>query len=200
MNNLEYAKICKVHAEFRPQAAFLDRDFAAYKQDLYTTVLHWYRDLRPCTSYVGNYSAGSTAAEAFEEAYWRTVITDVAYNPKDRDYRRADIADMNNHIRWLRRSDKGTSQTAPNSLVKLQYYRRLGQSDNFLLALLPGDTKLGNLICVFSGADVPFVVRRLSDSDFTQLIGERYVHGLMDREAMTALGKGKVEEKTFTLI
>lgn len=199
VNGFECAKICKVCAEFRPLAAFLDGDFVTYEKDLHTTVLQWHHDLRPSIGHFGNYSAASTAAEAFEEAFWRTVTTDVVYDPKDGDYRRADIADMEDYIRWLRGSEKGALETAANNLVKLQY-RRIGQSDNFLLALLPGDTKLGDLICVFSGADVPFIVRRLPHSDFYQLIGECYVHGLMDGEVMTALGKGEVKEKTFTLI
>jgi hypothetical protein len=41
----------------------------------------------------------------------------------------------------------------------------------------------GNLVCIFFGANVPFILRKCQDSRY-QLIGETYLHGIMDGEFM----------------
>ncbi|RFU27869.1 hypothetical protein B7463_g8459, partial [Scytalidium lignicola] len=51
------------------------------------------------------------------------------------------------------------------------------------------DIKNGDLVCIFFGCSVPVVVRRIiedgKDTPFYQFIGECYVHGMMDGEAIT---------------
>src|SRR5438045_3502759 len=58
------------------------------------------------------------------------------------------------------------------------------------MGLVPPLTEVGDLVCVFHGAQTPFVLRRCDDSvagqvtdgrDFS-LVGECYVHGIMDGE------------------
>jgi hypothetical protein len=55
----------------------------------------------------------------------------------------------------------------------------------------------GDLVCVFLGAKVPFVVRK-EDSSFI-LVGESYVQGLMAAEAIRDLEGGKLQLQDFTL-
>jgi hypothetical protein len=60
------------------------------------------------------------------------------------------------------------------------------------MAIVPPGTKEGDMVCLFMGAQVPFLLRPLSTSDgersnqkpIYQLVGECYVHGMMDGEGM----------------
>lgn len=54
---------------------------------------------------------------------------------------------------------------------------------NDRLAQVPKHVVVGDEICVFQGGEVPFVVRRLQNGHF-KLIGECYVNGVMDGEAI----------------
>jgi hypothetical protein len=68
-------------------------------------------------------------------------------------------------------------------------------TDNGYLGLGPKTLKAGDLICVFPGADVPFALRERDDGvgrlertfwrkerRECELVGECYVHGIMDGE------------------
>jgi hypothetical protein len=61
------------------------------------------------------------------------------------------------------------------------------------LTLAPRYTKPGDLVCLIFGAEVPFVLR--PDGLRYRLVGECYVHGMMDGEG---LGLGE-EDKWFDI-
>ncbi|KAF4637006.1 hypothetical protein G7Y89_g1055 [Cudoniella acicularis] len=48
----------------------------------------------------------------------------------------------------------------------------------------PQETQLGDVLVIFLGAHVPHILRRHSEDSTLWLIGEAYVHGVMDGEAM----------------
>jgi hypothetical protein len=48
---------------------------------------------------------------------------------------------------------------------------------------VPDDTEKGDLICVFDGGEVPYLLRPAGNDSYI-LIGECYLHGIMDGEAM----------------
>jgi hypothetical protein len=56
-------------------------------------------------------------------------------------------------------------------------------TDGGYLGSVPHGTLIGDRICILFGSTVPFVFRECSQGYFT-LIGECYVHGIMDGEAM----------------
>jgi hypothetical protein len=56
--------------------------------------------------------------------------------------------------------------------------------------ILPGDT-----ICIFLGAEVPFILREKPNGQYT-LIGEAYIHGIMDGEFMET----GPEVRTFDIV
>ena len=64
--------------------------------------------------------------------------------------------------------------------------RRLGVTTvQRYLGLFPRGTEPGDHVCIFTGACVPFVIRRHHDEsskDEYQLVGECYVHGIMNGE------------------
>jgi hypothetical protein len=47
---------------------------------------------------------------------------------------------------------------------------------------VPVEAKVGDYVCIIPGCAVPFIVRE--DDEKYVLIGECYIHGIMDGEAM----------------
>ncbi|KAK8090460.1 hypothetical protein PG997_005421 [Apiospora hydei] len=74
----------------------------------------------------------------------------------------------------------------------------------------PKSAEVGDSISMLPGADVPFLVRKLTgdvmpksdeDGDVVNctLVGEAYVHGLMNGEALAAVERGEVREQTIVI-
>ena len=61
------------------------------------------------------------------------------------------------------------------------YERRLGRGENGFLALLPGEAEVGDRIMLVKGGRVPLLLRR-DEEGLYRLVGEAYVHGIMDGE------------------
>lgn len=83
--------------------------------------------------------------------------------------------------------------TKPLGLPWSELYPNLKQFNYYNVGL-----QVDDLVCVFIGASTPFVVREMEDGYF-RLVGECYIHGLMDGEAMDDLLAGKFRKKTITL-
>jgi hypothetical protein len=65
--------------------------------------------------------------------------------------------------------------------------RRFVITQKGYFALVPRGTQQGDTIVVFEGACVPFVVRNTqSGNGGFELLGEAYVHGIMQGEVMSA--------------
>ena len=75
------------------------------------------------------------------------------------------------------------SRTCQAYVIAMEYlHNRLPfLSTNGYVGLLPAHSKRGDLICIIFGAIVPFVLRKLDNGEY-ELIGEVYVHGIMDGE------------------
>jgi hypothetical protein len=79
-----------------------------------------------------------------------------------------------------------------------QYIRTLCITDNSYLALVPQHTNPGDIVCVLYGAQVPFVLRPTETSNGTKyrLVGECYLHGMMDGEGLQ-LNKPEMDFEIF---
>lgn len=73
--------------------------------------------------------------------------------------------------------------------------RRFFVTDSGHIGLAPVGTNAGDQLCIFFGGHVPYVLR--GQGDHHKFIGECYVHGIMDGEAMTAAGSKR--RKLYTL-
>jgi hypothetical protein len=58
--------------------------------------------------------------------------------------------------------------------------RRISITERRYLGLVPAETQIGDYLCIFSGMQVPFVLRQEPRSDQYSLIGECYIQGWMD--------------------
>lgn len=56
-------------------------------------------------------------------------------------------------------------------------------TDHGFLGMAPDDSKPGDVVCVFQGGEVPFVLRP-KENDQWELIGECYLHGIMEGKAV----------------
>lgn len=70
------------------------------------------------------------------------------------------------------------------------------QSDRGHLGLGPATMQSGDILCVFSGGKVPFILHPLNEKDY-RLVGECYIHGTMDGEATEHVHGGQLD--AFTL-
>ncbi|KAK3936733.1 hypothetical protein QBC46DRAFT_394344 [Diplogelasinospora grovesii] len=62
--------------------------------------------------------------------------------------------------------------------------RRFFVTDKGFMALGPAQTQPGDRVVVVCGSHVPFVLRKDGDGDGYAVVGEAYVHGLMNGEAL----------------
>ncbi|KAN0091804.1 hypothetical protein V8E51_017651 [Hyaloscypha variabilis] len=66
------------------------------------------------------------------------------------------------------------------SFLQEYRHRKLFTTVQGYMGLAPSTAREGDLVCVLLGGDVPFILRP-SKSNYS-LIGESYVHGIMDGE------------------
>lgn len=91
--------------------------------------------------------------------------------------------------------DPGTEQLFRAILSQITSNRALGVTKSGYLALLPKGARIGDCIVVLDGGPVPFVLRSAHSCEASSrlahggqrwsLVGEAYVHGLMDGEVAT---------------
>lgn len=124
------------------------------------------------------------------EAFVRTIVADL-----DEDFQRVTASkyarfwegDVSNSTEWAH--EIYTFETATN--------RRLLITQNGDVGLGPINAVIGDHVCILYGCSVPLVLREV-DGRFT-LIGEAYLQGLMDGEAITLTEEGTLYEKEWTI-
>jgi hypothetical protein len=78
--------------------------------------------------------------------------------------------------------------------------RRLLVTDHGYIGSGVQGAEEGDLICVLFGCTVPVILRRLQDDESYEFIGECYLHGFMDAEAIALQIKGVLKERDFILV
>lgn len=71
-----------------------------------------------------------------------------------------------------------------NLVGKRSIGRRAFRTSKGYLGLGPQHLQSGDHVVILHGSTVPFILRKIDDDKFT-LIGEAYVHGIMDGGGMT---------------
>jgi len=90
-----------------------------------------------------------------------------------------------------------------NRVLAIIWGRRLARtSKHKRLALLPEETKSGDVICILYGCTVPVVLRKLVErttdgEDMWELIGECYVYEMMAGEALVMRRLGSEVDSDF---
>ena len=136
--------------------------------------------------------------ETILEAFSRTIVADVAKNGPSRE--------RGYGVDWrFWRSVKSYAQPPASSHRRVEWgsllFATIGRSfvwsDNGYMCLAPGETQPGDQICVLLGGHVLYILRPTRES--WSFVGECYVHGLMDGEAISLLANGTFELQEFTI-
>lgn len=148
--------------------------------------------------------------ETMLTAYFRTVVTDVVMEDAGPIARAS-------HIKWpldLRSSDDLLSITStgphtsgtPMSMIKsATAFRRFATTKCGYIGLVPSYAEVEDEIWVLLGGQVLYVLREaerkyiLFGEKGYEFIGECYMHGLMDGEAMQPLNEGRAQPQTVVL-
>jgi hypothetical protein len=152
-----------------------------------------------------------TVGETVPEDFWRTLVADRGPNGSNVPswYNRAFLYCLqqltpNGDIN----TNRLISECEAESSLVVEFLERvqsviwnrkfLVSKDNSWIGLAPMAAEVGDIICILYGCSVPVVLRPQSvdGKTFFHLVGECYVHGLMDGEvAETAVATGYVERE-----
>jgi hypothetical protein len=125
------------------------------------------------------------------EALVRTIFAD-----RDMDFQRIS-RDFFDEF-W--RSPLPSTSAWPRLIYAMTFstHRRLFVTDNGYVGLAPMRTRENDIVCVLYGCSVPVVLRE--EGDEYVFIGECFVHGLMDGEAVAMQKEGLLLEKSWILL
>ncbi|KAH7129464.1 heterokaryon incompatibility protein-domain-containing protein [Dactylonectria estremocensis] len=167
-------------------------------------IIDQWRQLVPKTE--DEYIGGGSVVEAF----WRTVTFDLLLT--DRDYL------AGNPNRRDTRLPKGAAGMPPTTAEEEAEVRegivdapppktvleKLGERRFFVtkagyFGLGPAYTQAGDIACVLRGALFPTVVRPTTNHRYT-MVGECFVHGIMDGEMIDSVNKGRSSRQSFSFV
>lgn len=93
---------------------------------------------------------------------------------------------------------------------KVTQKRRFFVSEKGYIGLAPKDAQVGDQICVLAGGKMPFVLREVKEASKKKfktssepewnILGDTYVHGLMDGEGLATADQRLVELQDFVLV
>ena len=79
------------------------------------------------------------------------------------------------------------------------YGRRQFFTENGYMGIGPAAIKEGDLVCVLLGGCVPYILRPTDTENMYKLVGESYVHGIMNGEVINLWQQGRIAKNRFTL-
>lgn len=156
------------------------------------------RKWRESMSQTEPYIRGESVCEAFD----RTIVTDVVQEeePHDNLYRRDHRVDwflLEGDALLLDEGDMRRRHLLEVSVNRVTYGRRMFWTDRGYLGIGPASMAEHDIICLFFGGQVLYVLRDAGLGVY-ECVGECYVHGLMDGEALTFAEK--LQDHTFAII
>lgn len=146
---------------------------------------------------------------------WRTLVADRGADGRNPPslYHRACLHCLvndtpNGHINTRELLDKTQEDITRDYLKRVQavtWNRVFLEADSQkpgaekLFGVGPPDTELNDVICILFGCSVPCILREhphVEGGTYFQLIGEAYIYGKMDGEAVTAVTEEALREQT----
>jgi hypothetical protein len=146
------------------------------------------------------YIAGGKASDG----YWKTLINDIYTDmaKKGEPRRRCQTRDHKAYLEWLHELKDSASAYWESDLTVSFHYsfreacsgRRFFVTKKGYFGIGPAELEEGDEIYILAGGKLPFVLRPLPESqpDTFELVSDCYVHGIMDGEAVSGHGSGRV--------
>ena len=208
--NASRGKVAEFHVETEPFRKFKSLYTRGLRVDTISKlgprasegiILYEWRQLGGCAS----------ISETVPETFWRTLVGDRGPQGSNAPswyhraflyclYRLTPNGDINTNR--LIHECEGESSLVLDFLQRVQsviWNRKfLVSRNNNWIGLAPMAAQVGDIICVLYGCSVPVVLRPQSEGggQFWQLVGECYVYGIMDGEALeTQAARGYSEEE-----
>lgn len=126
--------------------------------------------------------------ETFESAFSTSVIADLRYDPLGKSYSRGgEMIWTSIQPRTQRDLLRLESWEVP--LSNVCFGKRLAHTLKGLIGVVTAAAAVGDIITIVSHGSVPLNLRHVSDSHY-RLIGESYIHGIMDGKAGARYGVG----------
>jgi hypothetical protein len=158
-----------------------------------------------------------TSASLPPDAFWRTLVADrghdggnpplywqlackqaYAQRPTDDDLNTEKLMTINSRPKAV--AEKVVVEYLHRVQAVVWMRRLMLTTEQKILGLVPAKAKKNDLICILAGCSVPVVLRKV-DGDklkgevFYTLIGECYVHGMMDGEASRVLERKRIAKE-----
>ncbi|EKG22465.1 Heterokaryon incompatibility [Macrophomina phaseolina MS6] len=126
--------------------------------------------------------------QTIDEVLWRTICADQHIDGDELDLQqRKRLASEPSGLQWASEFPPSAEEEAASvkglcNFILPALGRTLFRSARGLIGLAPVSAKAGDLVVVLYGATVPFILRKFGD--YYHVVGESYVHGIMDGEAI----------------
>jgi hypothetical protein len=124
------------------------------------------------------------------ESFVRTIVADL-----DQDFQRVTPSKYTRF--WEVNAEESTEWGLDVWALQMSTNRRLLVTDDGYVGLGPIKARQGDHICILYGCSVPLVFREIKGG--FSLVGEAYVHGFMDGEALALVNEGRLKEKEWIL-
>jgi len=141
-----------------------------------------------------------SASTTYHDAYWQTLCCSIAPSRVDLDGTTERTSDHSIHRSWYEDWwDTETSDLVPvgSAFTEVELEQFAGcikastkmrkffvSKDEGWLRLAPMDAELGDRIALLEGGSVPYILRpKIGKETEYELIGDAYVHGIMDGQA-----------------
>jgi hypothetical protein len=164
--------------------------------------MRWFRETEAMIRYLPwQYHTGQTRSEA----YWRTCIGDHSWSNRPAALEDHSLGPLglwqdeqeflqereNSPRPFLERFEGGFAFS--NAIGACCNGRCFAVTKKGYMSIVPPGTTEGDMVCLLMGAQVPFILRPLQISDIDRsskeqsyaLVGECYVHGMMDGEGLS---------------
>jgi hypothetical protein len=116
------------------------------------------------------------------QAQWRIPIADKESHPSSRFWRRA-TEQSRIEYKEIRKTDEPVDHLSYAQMMYYTFDARPFLAEGGFVGLCPMEAKAGDIVAVLLGGNVPFVLRKRGEGGY-EVVGEAYVHGIMDGEVL----------------
>jgi hypothetical protein len=160
---------------------------------------------------IGGFSSDDEHGDVVPDELWRTIVADRGPDgisaPKWylRACRHAIAVSSDGDIDTERLIEQGRDSIVIEFLKRARdvvWNRKFFRSQNQgRLGLAPPNARMGDIVCILFGCSVPVLLRPVGKGQHHILVGECYLHGMMDGEAISGMTKKGLlkAQKRFTL-